>query len=165
MSTKKEKCGLCKHETPCPHSRVDNMMGKALQSESIEWDERIKTQIEYLGDSAMNTMSFRKCVFEAIEAIFQEAITEANESSFQKGIKYGIGNYKSAFEPLVLEKAITTAVETKEKSVIEILERHASWKPTEGHGSEEELGFQKGLMAEAKLIKSEILSIINPSKE
>jgi len=66
--------------------------------------------------------------------------------------------------PLV-KQAITTAVETKEKSVIEILERHASWKPTEGHGSEEELGFQKGLMAEAKLIKSEILSIINPSKE
>ena len=64
-----------------------------------------------------------------------------------------------------LPNAITTAVETKEKSVIEILERHASWKPTEGHGSEEELGFQKGLMAEAKLIKSEILSIINPSKE
>lgn len=64
-----------------------------------------------------------------------------------------------------IQDAITTAVETKEKSVIEILERHASWKPTEGHGSEEELGFQKGLMAEAKLIKSEILSIINPSKE
>ncbi len=64
-----------------------------------------------------------------------------------------------------LRISITTAVETKEKSVIEILERHASWKPTEGHGSEEELGFQKGLMAEAKLIKSEILSIINPSKE
>ena len=38
MSTKKEKCGLCKHETPCPHSRIDNMMGKALQSESIEWE-------------------------------------------------------------------------------------------------------------------------------
>lgn len=41
-----------------------------------------------------------------------------------------------------------------------VLERHTSWKPTEGHSSEEELGFQKGLMAEAKLIKKEILSFL-----
>ncbi len=41
MSTKKEKCGLCKHETPCPHSRIDNMMGKAFQRESIEWEKNL----------------------------------------------------------------------------------------------------------------------------
>jgi len=39
----------------------------------------------------------------------------------------------------------------------EILDRHCDWKPTEGYGSEEEKGYQKGLIAEARLLRKEIL--------
>lgn len=68
-------------------------------------------------------------------------------------------------KPLVeaINRQIASAVEAREREISEVervLERHTSWKPTEGHGSEEELGFQKGLMAEAKLIKKEILSFL-----
>jgi bacterioferritin (cytochrome b1) len=41
-----------------------------------------------------------------------------------------------------------------------VLNRHSNWKPTCGHESEEEKGFQKGLVAEAKLIEKEILQAL-----
>lgn len=44
--------------------------------------------------------------------------------------------------------------------VKKVLDRHVNWQPTEGFESEEEKGYQKGLIAEAKLIRSEVLSII-----
>lgn len=33
------------------------------------------------------------------------------------------------------------------------------WKPTEGYGSEEELGFQKGIMAEQKQVKAKLAAL------
>ena len=46
-----------------------------------------------------------------------------------------------------------------------ILSRHTRWSPDCGYDSEEEKGFQKGLIAEAKLIESEILSILTIKEE
>lgn len=54
----------------------------------------------------------------------------------------------------------------KEMEGIEkILDRHVNWKPTEGFESDEECGYQKGIIAETALINSEILAIIKQSHE
>ena len=44
------------------------------QKES-EWGERIKTQIEYLGEEGANTPSFRRMVYEAVESIVVKEIS------------------------------------------------------------------------------------------
>lgn len=84
-------------------------------SESIEWDERIKTQIEYLGESGMNTVSFRKCVFEAIRAIFQEAITTAVAKRDKFWIEEGI--------PPIERDAVRKGIATREKELAEEVEK------------------------------------------
>ena len=63
-----------------------------------------------------------------------------------------------------IKSFIRETLSNREKEIAEevekILERHISWKPTEGYESEEECGFQKGLMAEAKLLKKDLLQIL-----
>jgi hypothetical protein len=60
----------------------------------------------------------------------------------------------------IIDKTIKSKLEAVEGA----LDRHCNWTPTEGYGSEEEKGYQKGLIAEAKLLRSEILEIINKHK-
>ena len=45
-------------------------------------------------------------------------------------------------------------------TVYKILERHANWKPTCCYESDEEKGYQRGLVDEAKLIEKEIKEIL-----
>ena len=56
-----------------------------------------------------------------------------------------------------VEKIVDQAILNERARVEKIIDRHCDWEPTEGCGSEEELGFQKGLMAEAKLIRKDLL--------
>jgi hypothetical protein len=66
---------------------------------------------------------------------------------------------------------IISAVEYEEANhislvakMVAVLDKHCNWKPTEGYGSDEEKGYQKGLIAEAKLLKEEILSLLKQTK-
>lgn len=57
-------------------------------------------------------------------------------------------------------RIVSDLLKKRDEEIQLILKKHADWKPTKGYGSEEELGYQKGLIAEAKLIQSEILSTL-----
>lgn len=60
-----------------------------------------------------------------------------------------------------ISKAIESQMSELRMEVEKVLERHAQWNPTDGCDSEEEKGFQKGLMSEAKLIRDEVLLLMN----
>ena len=53
----------------------------------------------------------------------------------------------------ILQATIDTVLDGERERVDKIIKQHTSWKPAAGYGSEEEKGFQKGLIAEAKLIE------------
>ena len=53
------------------------------------------------------------------------------------------------------------------EETMKVVDRHTAWKPTIGFGSDEEKGFQKGLIAEANLLKKDLTDLLtgdNPSK-
>lgn len=61
-----------------------------------------------------------------------------------------------------VQETVSESLRMAAERISKVIERHVAWKPTEGHGSDEERGYQKGLMAEARLLEKEITeSIIN----
>lgn len=46
------------------------------------------------------------------------------------------------------------------EETMKVVDRHAAWKPTVGFGSDEEKGFQKGLIAEANLLKKDLTDLL-----
>lgn len=46
------------------------------------------------------------------------------------------------------------------EETMKVVDRHTAWKPTIGFGSDEEKGFQKGLIAEANLLKKDLTDLL-----
>lgn len=82
----------------------------------------------------------------------------------KNGLYEDVGCPAHGYDAIKAKKFLKHALESQmsdlRKEVEKVLERHAQWKPTEGYDSEEEKGFQKGLVAEAKLIKDEVLLLM-----
>jgi hypothetical protein len=92
MSTKKEKCGLCKHETPCPHSRLDNMMDKAFQSESIEWEKDLSFRFDtwlklYPGTPTIGEIE--EWWLESLRISITTAVAKAGKKAYAEGFEDG----------------------------------------------------------------------------
>ena len=81
----------------------------------------------------------------------------AVHKSYQEAYKGILSPETLAVRNTWYEKEIAETAQIVAREVLRIVDRHCAWRPTEGYDSEEEKGFQKGLIAEAKLIRKDIL--------
>lgn len=65
----------------------------------------------------------------------------------------------------LLSHSLQQAREEIMDDVMRVVDRHVAWKPTCGYGSEEELGYQKGLIAEAKLMKKDLSDLLTKEEK
>lgn len=154
----KELCEKCmRGEATCPDCSIkppvekcEHSIGKPICKKHFELSPELSWESEFdkLKISSMaSEEEARKMVKAFIKKVEQQAVQQYAKEMFYK---------MKDFEKVHFNSGRASMVEIIEK----ICERHINWKATEGYGSEEELGFQKGLVAEAKLLSSDILQAL-----
>jgi len=78
-----EKCGICKHNTPCPHSRLDNIMS-SLPPQENDWKEKFYTEFKSLLYEYPNT-------YEQILSFIKSLLALREQEAYERGLsKLGI---------------------------------------------------------------------------
>jgi len=99
----------------------------------------------------------------------RETLRSEKALSYEEGIENEKKRFSSEYlflnfiDPYVNKKvkeARSAVLREVEEEIEKIIKRHTEWKPTEGYKSDEENGFQKGLIAEAKLFGRDITNLI-----
>lgn len=87
-------------------------------------------------------------------------IAHQADRGYDKGYGHGLARLQ-----IDITKFIDETLSTERRRVVEDLEKlKETWTPTEGYGSEEELGFQKGIIAQIKLKNRQIDDLLSKLK-
>ncbi len=144
----KEKCG-------CNICKIGGICSKEC-SKKTECMKGLEGVREEFKDSFGSLTVLGRSRREEITDWWLSRFTEAKKTAYEEGQISAIETMK-----LNIRKEILGELEGE---IEEICKRHTEWKPTQGFGSEEEKGFQKGLQAESKLFSSDVLKILSTYK-